>query len=249
MSGDYGTGGRLGVGTPQGNPTVEPEMSILLPRNCCLHTVRLTSQAAEPGERLRQYLEQLPDYLTRFDVLSLDTFGFACTASSYLLGAERERELVDRCSERFPVVTATHAIGWALERLNARRIAIAAPYSATIREAAASYWTAAGFEVQQLVPIETATADTRSIYQLDSDDARAVLATLNFQELDAVLLTGTGLPSLRILAEDWPVPVLSSNLSLAAKMMSAAGLPAARAMKGVFIPGWTERLHEALAAP
>ncbi len=248
MTKDYGTGGRLGVGTPQGNPTVEPEMQILLPRNCCLHSVRLTSRADQPADRLREYLEQLADYLARFDVLSLDAFGFACTASSYLLGAEREQALVDGCSHNFPVVTATHAIGWALEKLNAKRIAIAAPYSASIREAAARYWTAAGYEVKQLIPIETATADTRSIYQLHSGDARAVLTNLDFRQLDAVLLTGTGLPSLSVLADEWPVPVLSSNLALAARLVSVADLPASRTMEGVLIPGWVDRLHEALAA-
>jgi maleate isomerase len=30
----YGSCGRIGIGTPQANPTVEAEMAILLPRTC-----------------------------------------------------------------------------------------------------------------------------------------------------------------------------------------------------------------------
>lgn len=83
MASEYGSIGRIGIGTPQANPTVEAEMAILLPRACSLHITRLTSCAESPEARLRAYLLGLEDYLAAYDTLRPHVFGFACTASSY----------------------------------------------------------------------------------------------------------------------------------------------------------------------
>ena len=126
--------GRLGVGTPQANPTVEDEFAIMPPRGMSSNVVRLTSTAEDPLERLRRYIEDLDDTLGDFDVLKPAVFGFACTGSTYLVGHEREREIVAACEARrgYPVVTAAEAILWALDRLNARRIVVIAPYPAAL---------------------------------------------------------------------------------------------------------------------
>ncbi|RYG26620.1 MAG: hypothetical protein EON93_21310, partial [Burkholderiales bacterium] len=82
---DYGRAGRIGIGTPQANPTVETEFSILIPPRAALSVTRLTSAAPAPADRLRDYLLRLEDSLAAFDTLKMDAFGFACTASSYLV--------------------------------------------------------------------------------------------------------------------------------------------------------------------
>lgn len=247
MSGyDYGRAGTLGIGTPQANPTVEAEMRILLPPAVAMAVVRLTSTSQNPLFRLRLYLEGLEETLAQYDTLRPGAFGFACTGSSYLVGAAREAEIVARVESRcgYPVVTATAAITWQLRRLGARRIALASPYPAALSEAAEAYWRAAGFDLAEVRRIETGSGDTRGIYTLGSEDARPAAEALRQLDVDAVLLSGTGMPSLALIADaaDGP-PVISSNLCLALRLCDLIGAPAPDPAD------WRPRLAQTLAAP
>lgn len=247
MSGyDYGRAGMLGIGTPQANPTVEAEMSILLPPAVAMAVVRLTSTSQNPLFRLRLYLEGLEETLAQYDTLRPGAFGFACTGSSYLVGADREVQIVAEVESRlvYPIVTATAAIAWQLERLGARRIALASPYPAALADAAGAYWRAAGFDVAEVRRIETGSADTRSIYALGSEDARPAAEALRRTDVDAVLLSGTGMPSLALIAEaEGGPPVISSNLCLALRLCDLIGAPAPHPAD------WRPRLAQTLAAP
>lgn len=224
---DYGRAGRIGVGTPQANPTVESEFAILLPPVVSVTVTRLTSAAAAPAERLRDYLLNLADYLAAFDTFRPAVFGFACTASSYLVEADEARAVIAVCEQRFgyPIITAADAIHDALQRLGARHIALISPYPATLAEAATRYWRGRGYDLVVVAAGDLAPdADTRGIYALGSDAAGAALARLDLSGVDAVLLSGTGMPSLPlIVAANVGVPVLSSNLCLAAALCSALG--------------------------
>jgi len=226
---DYGRAGRIGIGTPQANPTVETEFAILMPPRAALSVTRLTSSAPAPADRLRDYLLRLEDSLAAFDTLKMDVFGFGCTASSYLVGRDQEAAVYAACEDRFgyPVLGAADAIAWALDRLGARRIALLSPYPADLAAPAHAYWRARGYDL-----VETGAAgslapgaDTRGIYDLGSADASAALATIDVSAVDAVVFSGTGMPSLPAIAQAGiGVPLLSSNLCLAARIADRLGL-------------------------
>lgn len=239
---DYGRAAMIGIGTPQANPTVEAELRLILPPGCALAVNRLTSRSDDPMQRLRDYLEGLEASLEHYDTLRPDAYGFGCTGSSYLIDADAEARIVGRIEERlgYPVVTATAAIRWQLAQLGAKRIALASPYPPALSEAARAYWEGAGFDLVEVRRIDTGSGDTRSIYTLGSEDARPAAEALSRLDLDAVLLSGTGMPSLSLIAdaaESGP-PLLSSNLCLANRLCDLVGLPAPT--------GWRSRLAEAL---
>lgn len=233
---EYGTRGVVGIGVPQANPTVEQEMWALRPDGVSLVTVRLCSQAPDTRGRLDEYLRQLGDSLRQFDELGLDVFGFACTGSTYLLGHEAERRHVAALEDAagYPIITAAAAIEEALVDLGAHRIAIIAPYPDWLGEIGAAYWESRGFDVVAHARATLAAPDTRNIYQLTSNDALNVLdgmalATTGPARVDAVLFSGTGMPSLRAVsaAADRGLRAISSNLCLASSLSRKLGIQAA----------------------
>lgn len=220
---DYGAGGRFAVVTPQGNPTAEAELRILLPPNAAICVARSTSTSPDPERRLIDYFEGLGAALQTFDTLSFDAIAFACTGSSYLVGASRGEELARAAAANCnsPIITATRAIDYALRQCGARKITLIAPYPARLLLAAETYWRSLGYNVVETVRIETKAADTRSIYALSSADAAAAMARPTLST-DAFVLSGTGMPSLAAIPVDSSPPALSSNLCLAWSLLRHA---------------------------
>ena len=216
---DYGARGRFGLLTPQANPTVEPEFRRLAPAGTELYVARLTSRSDDPRTRLIEYLGRLPETLAQYDTLRLDSVAFACTGSSYLLGVRREAEILAAAEAAIgaPIETAAGAILKALQAMDARRIFIVSPYPDWLRDAGVAFWREAGVDVVGTATVPIGRADTRGIYELQSADAAAVLDGLDTQGADAVLVSGTGMPSLELLRarRSQHPPAISSNLCLA----------------------------------
>jgi maleate isomerase len=229
----YGAIARIGIATPQANPTVEPELARLFPEGVSMLVARSVS-TAEPRQRLLDYFTGLEQTLAQFGGLQLDAFGFACTASSYLLEEGVEAAGCQALSGQIscPVVTAAAASELGLQALRAQRLAIASPYPQWIHEACIRHWQRRGFKIVAHCTTAASMVDTTDIYSLDpyraaeriAADLRSALLTTT---ADALLLTGTGMPTLPViplLQAQLGLPVLSSNLCLAWACLRAAGV-------------------------
>ena len=73
--------------------------------------------------------------------------------------------------------------------------------------------------------VEIGSADTRAIYGPSTGAAHDALAAAKAAKPDAVLLSGTGMPTLALLDAAGEPPVLSSNQCLAAAMIAQSKAP------------------------
>lgn len=208
---------RLGVLVPAGNPTIEPELYRMAPPGLTLHFARLETLAGEPGgvdgmeRRTLGYLESLPAATRALAPVRPDAVVLAHTAVSYLTGHAGEPALLARLRELAgpTAFTAAHAIEAALRHLGARRLALATPYPEVIGAAGRAFWQAAGFEI-----VAHQRLDTPNIYDETEERAWQLGRAADAPIAEAVLISGTGLPTAGIverLEKDLAKPVVTSQ--------------------------------------
>jgi maleate cis-trans isomerase len=219
--------GLIGVLAPQANTTVEPELALLLPRGFAMLNARLTSAQQTIEARLLDHLRDLEPSLAQFANAPLAAFAFACAGASYLAGPEQEDALVARIEavRGVPMVTAARAVCDAFAVLGARRIGLVSPYPPALTEAAARSWRARGFEVVRIAGAEQPEGAFHPIYAMTATTAQGALETLQPAGLDAVVMLGTGMPTLAPIASHprrGEAPVLSCLLALGWRSVLAA---------------------------
>jgi maleate isomerase len=251
--GYYGRNGALGLATPQANPTAETEFRALMPQGVTCATVRMVSAEPDPATRLRAYFTDIAETLNRFDTLAMQAVGLACTGSSYLLGHDAVEASLAKLSARReqPIVSAACAIERALAHLGAHSLALICPYPQWLLDAADTHWQSRGFKVVDQVSLDPGQGDTRAIYGLSPRDAaERIKYRWQNRQADAYLITGTGLPTLRAVAElseMLPGPVLSSNLCLAWATLQVAGIDLGALAPTTHMPllaGWEARIDQ-----
>ncbi len=221
----YAPRGLVGVLTPQANTTVEPELGLLAPRGVGVVAARLTSDDPSMDRRLLDYFEGIGRAIGQFADMPLAAVGFACTGASYLAGPAREDLAVGALSARlgYPVVTSALAIVAALGALGARRIGLVTPYPDALTRASVGYWEARGLEVGAVARVADHAAAGAApafhpIYAMTEDAASRALASIDPGGVDAIVMLGTGLPTLGALlgaAGAGRPPAMSCNLALA----------------------------------
>jgi maleate cis-trans isomerase len=209
---------RLGVLVPAGNPTIEPELYRMAPAGVTIHFARLESVAGDPGaadgmeRRTLGYLDSLPAAARALADVRPGVVVLAHTAVSYLTGVAGEAALLDRLAglARAQPLTAARAIHEALRHLGVRRLALATPYPDAISSAGRRYWEAAGYEIVTHHRLD----GVANIYEESEARAYALGRAADARDADAVLISGTGLPTAGIverLERDLRKPVVTSQ--------------------------------------
>ena len=215
----YARKGLIGVLTPQANTTVEPEYSILCPEGYAFINARMTSKKDTIEERLIDYADSIEDHIAQFANAPIQAVALATTGASYLIGKSAEDALIERVMKSWglPLVTTALAVCDALEVLNARRIALISPYPPALTDESVRYWQSRDLEVARVVSAFEDGEGFHPIYALAADAAGAGLPSVKNCGADAILMLGTGMPTLPAIAThahwDGP-PILSCMLAL-----------------------------------
>lgn len=205
MSLEYSPGGLVGLLTPQANTTAEAEFQILLPQGVGMVNGRLVSHAPELHDRLQDYFANLDLHTAQFGDAPINVLGLAVTGASYFMGLAKEAELLQRISlsRGVQVISAGWAVRQCLTLLGAKRIALVSPYPHSLLLHSQAYWTSDGFEVLEVSQVEKTAGGGNSldtshpVYSLGSKAVVQSLQTLSSTAADAIVLLGTGLPTLR----------------------------------------------------
>ncbi len=219
MSVEYAPHGLVGVLTPQANTTVEPEYAILMPPGVAWLNARMTSPCNTIEERLIDYFNNVREFAKQFANAPIGSLAFACTGTSYLVGAEREDEVLAELSAMLgvPAMSAATAVVQSLNLIGARKIALVSPYPGMLDEACTPYWNSRGFEVVAKTSAARESDEFHPIYSLPSGAAQMGLDALEGVDMDAVVMLGTGMPTLLPIARKPYVgraPVTSCMLSI-----------------------------------
>ena len=242
----FGRRARIGVLLPPGNPTVEPELYRMAPDGVSLHFARLEAPPSDgpPGgaagmeERTRAYREGLAGPAAALGQVRPAVVVLAHTASSYALGFGNEQALIDRIASLggAPALLAAHAALAALRHFEVKRLALGTPYPESISRQGKAYWEAAGFQIVGYHRL----ADVADIYAESEERAHLLGRRADAPDAEAVLLSGTGLPTvgvLETLERDLGKPVISSNQACLWRALRLAGVREA-------IPGFGRLLRE-----
>jgi len=261
MSAEYAPRGFVGILAPQANTTVEPECNILFPAGVGVLNARLASTKPGMEDRLVDYLDTLDQTLAQFGGAPLKAAGVACTGASYLAGAAREDELFRGLSDRlgYEVTSSALTVVDALNALGAHDIALVSPYPDSLTRKSVGYWESRSFSVQAVAPVTpvepAAAGSAHPIYSLGSAAASRALASLRGRSFDAIVVLGTGMPSLKPILETPRVgqaPVISCTLALAWRCMRAvdgAKCSADSLLDWVAGSDWRARFEARASAP
>jgi maleate isomerase len=190
----------------------------MAPSSVTLHFARLDTLAGEPGAvdgmeaRTLRYLDSLPAATRSLLAVRPDVVILAHTAVSYLTGFAGEEALIDGIAalSGTPAITSAGAIAAALHHLGVRRLALATPYAAAINTAGRAYWEAAGFRLVSHHRLDNVS----NIYEETEARAYTLGRGADVPDADAVLISGTGLPTVGIidrLERELGKPVVTSQ--------------------------------------
>ncbi|HEX4811176.1 MAG TPA: hypothetical protein VFV66_00285 [Nonomuraea sp.] len=193
--------GRVGVIVAPANPSAEPELTRLLGSRADMHVARFPVRPGLPlAERLESYNDDLPVMLRAFDGLPLNALVMACSEPRYLLGPDVDRDQCDRLSATagVPFASATLATREAMEHVGVSDIVLVSPYQPWLTELAERFWKTAGLTVTQVVQVRA--KDGYEPYGVTPAELIAQVELAEPARDAALLFTGTGIPTLPVLA-------------------------------------------------
>lgn len=230
---------RIGMIVPSSNVTMETEIPAMLDErpelygeSFTFHSSRMRMQSVTQ-EELERMDDQSEDCATLLSDARCDVIAYACLIGIMAQGPgyheESEAKLHEKTVENdgdAPVVTSAGALVRALDRLEAERVALIAPYVEELTRTVIDYFEHSGVDVVDYETLEC--PDNLEVAQLDQRNLVDIAEGLDTDDADAVVLSScVQMPSLAAIqsAEDrLGLPVFSAATATTYEILDALDL-------------------------
>jgi maleate isomerase len=243
---------RIGQIVPSSNTTMETEIPAMLHRRETIRPERFTFHSSRM--RMHKVTKEELEAMNREGLrcaaeladARVDVMSTACLVAIMAMGlgyhrqVERELAQVARDNHCFaPVMTSAGALVEGLKTLGARRVSLMAPYLRPLTELVVAYIENEGIEVVDAISFEV--ADNLEVGRLDPRRLAGEVKRLNTAGVDAVVLSACvqmqSLPAIQPVEDALGIPVTSTSVCTARRMLDHLGLEAVVPEAGALLSG------------
>ena len=243
---------RIGQIVPSSNVTMETEIPALFRARETVTPERFTfhSSRMRMKEVTKEELEAMDADSTRcaaeLSDARVDVLGYACLVAIMSMGkgyhCVSEQKLAQITLDNgapAPVVTSAGALVTALEVLEAKKIALVAPYMKPLTKLVVEYIKDQGIDVGDYRALEI--PNNLDVAAHDPRNLVGIAKQLDYQDADVIVLSACvqmpSLQSIEIVENELGKPVISAAVSTAHQLMRALDLPAIAPGAGSLLSG------------
>ncbi|MGB6119304.1 MAG: Asp/Glu racemase [Mesorhizobium sp.] len=243
---------RIGQIVPSSNTTMETEIPAMLrareairPERFTFHSSRMRMHKVTAEELERMNREGLRCAAELADA-RVDVMSTACLVAIMAMGPgyhrQTERELTKVARENHcsaPVMTSAGALIEGLQIMGAKRVALMAPYMRPLCDKVVDYIQSEGIEVVDSIAFEV--ADNLEVGRLDPMRLTEQVKRLDTSNVDVVVLSACvqmpSLPAIQIVEDALGIPVTSTAVCTARRMLDKLGLEPVVPNAGALLSG------------
>ena len=250
---------RVGMIVPSSNVTMERELPRMLrnreafaPERFSIHASRIRMRSVVPAElaAMNRRAEQAAAELGDVEPVAVV---YACLVAVMAEGPGAHRRIEGQVADalaaarRVPVISSAGALVETLRLLDARRVALAAPYLPPLTDRVCAYLAAEGVDVVN--PVSLAVADNAAVGRLPESDLLALCETLP-RDVDAVVLSAcVQMPSFSVIdaaERRLGLPVISAATATLFQLLRRLGLRTRVPNAGRLLSGAFDRAPQAV---
>ena len=208
---------RIGLITLSSDSTIESDFISVckdLPLNIFINRIKNFNPLTK--ENLLKMHDQIED-VTK-NILpgeKINTVAYGCTSGTIAIGDDKVKEKIQLAKPGCYVSTPITATLKAFNKMNIKKIAVFTPYSKNLNETVFEYFSRKGIEILSSASFNL-DSDTE-IGKIDTDYLLNILSKMETSKAEALFISCTALPVLKILDElekKINIPVFSSNQTL-----------------------------------
>lgn len=215
----YGRLGRIGLLVLDSDLTIEPDLRRILPEGIETHAARVIYPRRVTPENMEIAANGAIAAVEQLLPIRPSVIAWACTSGSFYGGKAGNARLNDRLSAAagLPATTASSALAAAMAELGIRRPAVGSAYSPAVNERLIGFLRECGAQPVAMRGIHQGELDDYELQNVEEEQVARFAEGLAQTDCDAVILSCTGLPTIRIVSELERAigkPVITSNLAL-----------------------------------